>query len=450
MRFYRFFISQLLVACMIISANAASCQTFADVSPSDWYYESAVTALSNGLVRDSSGLLQPNEAATTADTAKAIFNACDIYVPLPDIGEPWYTPYLEKTGDYLDTPLPYRSITRYETAALLYEVIGLESSLSFTGYTDTDASYLDAVKAAGLMEGTLVNGKLAFDGNRALTNAELVTVAARIYELVGNKGAETTSWYENVAGTGAFIPANTPLPDDPMTVEAFEQVFDYIAVNDLTELTIEYSVPYMADYKQAVSNAMSQMGSYYYIYPEYFNYFRFTSRFHTNSDGNMCYIICIQPSDIGDHDPIQMRREAFESAVKVYNELCESGRLSKSMSERERAKVMLDYIIDHADYKDSSDRVGHTAWSLFRNGTGVCDAYTSAYNLLLRLDGITCWGRYASTADGGLHEWTVAYLDGELVNIDATWCDGWSGVDRYHYFDVADEVFMQKGYTWQN
>ena len=48
----------------------------------------------------------------------------------------------------------------------------------------------------------------------------------------------------------------------------------------------------------------------------------------------------------------------------------------------------------------------------------VCDGYTGAYNLLLKLEGINCY-----TQTGSEHAWTVAVLDGTEYHIDTTWGD---------------------------
>ena len=68
---------------------------------------------------------------------------------------------------------------------------------------------------------------------------------------------------------------------------------------------------------------------------------------------------------------------------------------------------------------------------LFHSGTAVCDGYTGAYNLLLKLEGITC-----STLSNSNHIWTLATLDGTQVHIDTTWGDSGS-VISYDYFAMT-------------
>ena len=69
-------------------------------------------------------------------------------------------------------------------------------------------------------------------------------------------------------------------------------------------------------------------------------------------------------------------------------------------------------------------------------GLAVCDGYTAAYNLLLKLEGISC-----STASTDDHIWTVAVLDGKTYHIDPTWGDQATSVD-YRYFAMSQQEAM--------
>ena len=76
--------------------------------------------------------------------------------------------------------------------------------------------------------------------------------------------------------------------------------------------------------------------------------------------------------------------------------------------------------------------MSHSAYRLFDEGIAVCDGYTAAYNLLLKLEGIDC-GTW-SAAD---HIWTTAELDGHTYHIDTTWGDQTYGVE-YRYFAMTE------------
>ena len=127
------------------------------------------------------------------------------------------------------------------------------------------------------------------------------------------------------------------------------------------------------------------------------------------------------------------RDETMEAAIAVHDELWESGAITSDMTEYEKARVYYTWICDNCVYDYSADNssLSHIAYSLFHNGTAVCDGYTGAYNLLLKLEGIEC-----TALSNDTHIWTVAVLDGTQYHIDTTWGDSGASID-YHYFAMT-------------
>ena len=127
------------------------------------------------------------------------------------------------------------------------------------------------------------------------------------------------------------------------------------------------------------------------------------------------------------------RQEAMETAIAVHDQLWQSGTLHAGMTQKEIARVYFEWICRNCVYDDGADpySLSHIAYSLFHSGTAVCDGYTGAYNLLLKLEGISCW-----TQSNTNHIWTVAELDGTVCHIDTTWGDSSSAV-QYQYFAMT-------------
>lgn len=127
------------------------------------------------------------------------------------------------------------------------------------------------------------------------------------------------------------------------------------------------------------------------------------------------------------------RQEAMETAIAVHDQLWQSGTLHVGMTQKEIARVYFAWICRNCVYDDGADpySLSHIAYSLFHSGTAVCDGYTGAYNLLLKLEGISCW-----TQSNTNHIWTVAELDGTVYHIDTTWGDSSSTV-QYQYFAMT-------------
>lgn len=131
----------------------------------------------------------------------------------------------------------------------------------------------------------------------------------------------------------------------------------------------------------------------------------------------------------------EYRSAAMEAAIAVHDQMWSDGVLRPDMTEMEKARVYYEWICSNCayDYRAGDDSLSHIPYNLFVNHTAVCDGYTGAYNLLLKLDGIAC-----STVIGGSHIWTAATLDGVQYHIDTTWGSVGSSVN-YDYFAMTPE-----------
>jgi len=131
----------------------------------------------------------------------------------------------------------------------------------------------------------------------------------------------------------------------------------------------------------------------------------------------------------------EYRAAAMEAAAAVHDQLWKDGTLRPDMTELEKARVYFDWICDNCtyDYQAGDDSLSHIPYGLFANGTAVCDGYTGAYNLFLKLEGIDC-----ATIIGGDHIWSIAALDGVQYHIDTTWGDSGAAVN-YDYFAMTPE-----------
>lgn len=129
----------------------------------------------------------------------------------------------------------------------------------------------------------------------------------------------------------------------------------------------------------------------------------------------------------------EYRSAAMEAAIAVHDRMWEEGTLRPGMTELEKARVYYKWICENCvyDYQAGDDSLSHIPYGLFVNHTAVCDGYTGAYNLLLKLEGIGC-----STVIQDDHIWTTATLDGTEYHIDATW-GGSGGAVSYDFFAMT-------------
>ena len=140
-------------------------------------------------------------------------------------------------------------------------------------------------------------------------------------------------------------------------------------------------------------------------------------------------------SAAGAEDRVQEYRTAsMDAAIAVHDQLWADQQITSGMTELEKARVYYTWVCENTayDYQAGDGSISHTPYSLFALGTAVCDGYTGAYNLLLKLEGIDC-----TTLSNSSHIWTVATLDGTEYHIDTTWGDS-SRTINYNYFAMTE------------
>ena len=115
----------------------------------------------------------------------------------------------------------------------------------------------------------------------------------------------------------------------------------------------------------------------------------------------------------------ERKAEAIKMAQAFLDQLYAKGIINQDMPEYNRAKLIANNLRKIITYEIKDD-YSTTAWSAFSRGTSTCQGYTSAYNLVLKLDGIQCKGIAGKTSQGS-HMWTVAILDNNEYHIDITW-----------------------------
>lgn len=260
-------------------------------------------------------------------------------------------------------------------------------------------------------------------------------------------GEDTVPLYEGLEGYGLCIAPSLRCPSEPMTAQDFQDVLAYMALHDLDALDLTYQNPPPEDFLSQVRRMSShELYTYRYSRPEYFNYMNlvYFKEIQQAEDGSYILGIRLFAKDYDSETMTACRRQAFSDAQETLRSLYDAGELLPGMSERERALVITQWVVAHAEYDNDETRLCHTAWSVFRRGTAVCDGYVSALQLLLSLDGIRCRGQLGTVrGNETLHLWTIAVLDGVEVGIDPMGCE----ID-FRYFGM-DWPKMEKWYVFR-
>lgn len=148
------------------------------------------------------------------------------------------------------------------------------------------------------------------------------------------------------------------------------------------------------------------------------------------------YNLLAQRDDLSNY-----KAAALQKAIEVHDALWASGKITNTMTQKQKARVYYDWLItnckyDWADANYEAERpISHIAYGALVDGLAVCQGYTAAYNLLLRLEGIDCRAVNAVSVE---HMWTVAILDGVSYHIDSTY--GSSSGQANKYFGMTEDA----------
>ena len=195
----------------------------------------------------------------------------------------------------------------------------------------------------------------------------------------------------------------------PMTQDELDETLRYMLAADEDELVLEYPEALSEQDREDLAYASLERLK---VYAEQgYNAARITR----TSQGGVRLRFYIMGAEGRTRE---IREEMLKAAVAVHDQLWSEGVITAEMTELEKAKVYYIWTCLNCEYDDAESALSHTPYNLFKKGIAVCDGYTSAYNLLLKLEGIDCTAYV--TED---HLWTVATLDGTEYHIDTTWGD---------------------------
>jgi hypothetical protein len=98
------------------------------------------------------------------------------------------------------------------------------------------------------------------------------------------------------------------------------------------------------------------------------------------------------------------------------------------LSTYDKYYYLAEVICEKNDYDDRPKNC-YTAFGALIGGRSVCEGYSRAFYLLCKEAGL--WCDYRS---GNGHIWNMVMIDGNLYNVDVTWCDGKEAAS-YRWYD---------------
>lgn len=117
-----------------------------------------------------------------------------------------------------------------------------------------------------------------------------------------------------------------------------------------------------------------------------------------------------------------------------------------NMTDFQKVKAINDWIVNNTKYDEYTNTSPHSAYTLFNEGKGVCQAYAMATYRLLEKTGIEA--KYVTGKVGSEnHGWNLVKVDGKWYHLDTTWNDpvysDGSDVLSYNYFLISDDAISE-------
>lgn len=435
---------------------------FADISSADWYYDSVKSLYELGLTNGKGtgelfaphGEITGGEIITMAARLRSLWETGDSEAgPAAHGGDggPWYLPYityLQAAGvlgheleESYDRPAT-RAEMAHVLAAALPETLflpingelttpGWESGQYIRDVTEETPYREDILRlyAWGVTGGSDNTGSFLPEEN--ITRCQAAAMVARLayseqrlmldWEILPAYSRKGTTMADLVRSDGSFY--DGPAPEEREKIDADVR---YMLSRGERDLHLQYPANTLnKTYADALTQAFLSAARNYV--EQTYNYV------HVSYSVKSGYMTMTFASSLYPESEVDYyREETMSYALAVHDRLWESGRLTEDMTEYDKARVYFAWICDNCRYDHTSATMSHSGYRLFAEKIAVCDGYTAAYNLLLKLEGIDC-GTW-STAD---HIWTTAKLDGKTYHIDTTWGDQTSGVE-YRYFAMTE------------
>ena len=466
------FLALLLTATVTLSAQAALLfpptadyrDQFKDVLTTDWFYSNVATLYDLGLTngKGDSAHFAPQDEMTIAEVITMAARLRSLY----DFGQSeagaaffranttqWYESYIaylkysNVIGPEFDARLDLPA-TRAEVARILVRTLPGELFLSINkdavnvGYAL--GRYIQDVNdytpyqqdILTLYRWGILSGMDSVGSFCPAASVRRCEVAAMVTRLVDSDLRITLDWdieerpivsslSQLVQSDGRFYPA--PAPEDSAAIDADIR---YMLSRGERTLTLNYGTPQPKERIAAIMNAFLAAVRQY---PEQ-TYNQIHVSYNQNSGKISIRFSCSLYSD----DMLEFYRgKILSAAVQIREKLYTDGLLHTEMPQYEKARVYFDWLCNSCEYHFDCSKtdLSHSAYGAFYSHLAVCDGYTAAYNLLLKLEGIECSAVDLEEWD---HMWTVAVLDGTNYHIDVTWGDQ-TGTIAGYYFGMTEE-----------
>lgn len=417
---------------------------FLDVSDEDYFSNAIYTMYDMGAVKGySNGEFKPYNNVTVAEALTILYRISGMDIDKSEKGDKWYSD-VETTAyrmRIIDNKTDMNKFaTREEIAKYIISIYKLDitNTVMRNIFTDTNSVFANTMYQYGIFQGAKSDDGYIFMPDNEITRGDLCLVLYRLNTLI------PTPYSEEIHIGNYTVHSNPSNREDMMTIMK--------ALGESGELTI--TVPYYkdlsnnSDYFILRNNLVSAFEESFSKYPEYFSFtpsINFKRELTDIRDGDL--VLTIYNLKIEESEILRMRLEFEEKCKNIVKQLYIEGKLTDTMTETEKAKVLFEYVIVNTKYDETYSVNSFTGYGAAIESKAVCQGYTAMYNRLCKEIGLEVEG-VAGTIKSTLeeHMWTKVKLDGVWTYCDTTFGDpipDKEGYCDFTYFNISFEDLMK-------
>lgn len=364
-----------------------------------------------------------------------------------DVSAAYNAGYISGYKDGSVKPVNY--ITRQEAACMVQKLMRLkENNAGAQKFKDYNyiADWAKGAVGSSVSAG-VINGYTdgTFNGSKNITRAEAFTMLEKAYEYKNEPSVSSQPAANHTSSVRVYSESAASNYSMPTTVSNFNdwrRALRFAVYNLYDSVTIKIegfdSNIYDLGKIDVVDASIKAEGTirnntvtatYYFDYKDNYVIMRAVedSRFMSKLNQNQINVI--------------------NKAKTIASEITNS-----NMTDYEKEKAIHDYLILNYKYDSQNGTIpstSHTIEGFFNTGTGVCEAYANAFNLIGLLSGLDC---AVQTGKMGAvnHAWNIVKIQGNYYHIDVTSDDpipDEAGRIMYSYFNLSDSE-ISKTHTW--
>lgn len=430
----------------IPAAPTPSQNVFRDVSADDWFADSVLRLVGDGIISGyPDGTFRPDKEITNAEFVKILMisigadmaEELDFWL-FPEHWAAVYISYAYKNGIITDDEIidgfdPSAPITRAAMTKMMVLALGIEPARIDDPFADISDMYASTAYNEYLLRGYLLeDGTRIYNGAGNALRSEAAAIIERVIEYredpyVYKREQILSNANENELNTESEI------------IDLF-----YVLNREfITEFTFKTQIPFEV------------WESYYkhanLIYLEYFYSKSLLCAYDPVNSPNVYKVMLEYENGAEAHKVV---RDATEKRVRMITMTI----ISDGMSDAEKIKTVHDYIVLNCAYDYNNYLAGtvpteaRLAYGALEKRSAVCQGYTAAFNLLCRELGIRSIV-IKGTAPGSTeeHAWNAVLIGGQIYYIDITHDDpvpDVKGKVSYRYFMLTEAEMTALGYSW--